>query len=144
MNRTRSQEASHHLMLLDTAVKFRRENLTEIDVPRQFKAVTVGQAAAADAHIYNFTFRGNSLKPLSVAHLRGARSAANDLLIEWTRRSRLAQGIRDYADAPLAEEDEVYQLEVWNGETLLRRVRITGGVESEAITWEVTMAAQGA
>ena len=82
----------------------------------RFKFVTTGQNLS-DVAPYTFTFRGRSLMPLAPANLRGERSAAGDLWICWTRRSRLGAGMRPSVDVPVSEEKERYRVEIYDGAT---------------------------
>lgn len=52
---------------------------------------------------------GRALRPLSPCKLR-LRLAGSDTILTWTRRSRDGWNWRDGADAPLAEEREVYRV----------------------------------
>lgn len=62
-------------------------------MPLNFKFVSSGQAVT-DAATVTQTLRGNSLKPLAPYNLRVTRDAANNMFIEWDRRSRIAGGLR--------------------------------------------------
>lgn len=88
------------------------------DMPLNFKFVSVGQSLV-DTAVVAQTLRGNALKPLAPVNVRGHRDAANNLFIEWTRRARIASGLRPSVGMPLAEEVEVYIVEVYTGSTLL-------------------------
>jgi hypothetical protein len=72
----------------------------------------------------SFTPEGVGLRPFSVGHVeqpwRKAREPG-DLVIRWTRRSRaLAADSWNAPEVPLAEETEVYEVEILDGATVLR------------------------
>ena len=64
-------------------------------------------------------FRGEGLKPLSPAHVRGLRSAG-DLAISWVRRTRIGGDNWDAAEVPLGEEAERYEVDILDGATVKR------------------------
>lgn len=94
------------------------------DMASSFKFVSSGQAVA-DAAVATQTLRGNSLKPLASGNITAYRDAANNAIFKWTRRSRIAGGMRPLTDVPLAEEAEIYDVEFYNGASLVRTMRVT-------------------
>jgi len=88
-----------------------------------FKFITSGQSAD-NVPVFSQVIHGNSLKPLSPANVRGSRNAAGDLLIEWTRRSRIGSGLRPDIGVPLGEEGEQYVVEIYSGSTLVRSTNV--------------------
>jgi hypothetical protein len=50
--------------------------------------------------------------PLAPAHIRGRKSAAGDLTIDWKRRGRIEADSWDGIDIPLGEETEAYRIEI--------------------------------
>lgn len=106
-------------------------------MPSNFRFVSVGQALTDAADVAQ-TIHGNSLKPLAPANVRATRNAAGDLIIRWDRRSRIGGGMRPFTDIPLAEEREVYDVEVCNGADVVDSWRIVvTGTEVERPTWEI-------
>ena len=71
-----------------------------------------------------FTPAGVGLGPFSVVHVRQPSRTARelgDLTIAWTRRSRaLAVDSWTAVDAPLAEEREAYEVEIFDGATVVQ------------------------
>jgi hypothetical protein len=121
-------------LVFDDTVHAVTESVSEIGTERNYKAPTVGQALA-DAPVYeNFLFTGNSLRDPAPVNIHGTRNDALDLLTEWTRRSRIAPGLRPNAGVPLGEESEVYEWEAYTlGEVFKRRRRIYGPTVQPAI-----------
>jgi hypothetical protein len=64
------------------------------------------------------------LKPLSPAHVRGARSGG-DLLLTWVRRTRLGGDSWDGIDVPLGETEERYEIDILDGATVKRTLTAT-------------------
>lgn len=97
-----------------------------------YKAVTAGQSLD-DAATVTFDWTGNALRPLSPVNLRGTRDALGNLLIQWTRRSRVGSGMIPGSDVPLAEEEELYEVEIMDGVTVQRLIKVRGGGATPAI-----------
>lgn len=116
--------------VIDGTVQPVRLPITDVGRTLKFKFVTSGQQidhVPAVEHV----FEGNSLRTLAPAGLRGTRdqpigpgpTTGPDILIQWYRRSRLAPGMRPSSDIPLAEEQEIYDVEIYSGATLKRTIR---------------------
>lgn len=111
-------------LLLDGAVLFVENSLTELGIARNFKAVTAG-FSITDTASTSFTWNANGLKPLSVVDVQGSRDGSNNLTVTWVRRSRLGHET-PYAgaDLPLGEQYERYELDVMNGSTVIRTITV--------------------
>lgn len=79
------------------------------------------------------TMDGNSRKPYAPCHLKAAASGSNTVLT-WVRRVRKGGELVDYTDAPLDEDAEEYDVEVWFEDNLKRTARVTSP------TWTYTSA----
>jgi GTA TIM-barrel-like domain/Putative phage tail protein len=72
-------------------------------------------------------FQGLGLRPLSPVHLQGRRDPANgDWTFVWTRRTRIGGDSWSSLEVPLAEEHELYRLEILDtpGGEVLRSVEL--------------------
>lgn len=87
------------------------------------KAQTVNQDVA-DASAVSVTWTGRSLLPFSVSNISRLTDLNSNALFEWVRRSRKAPGMRPNADVPLAEEEELYDLDVYSGANVVRPIRV--------------------
>lgn len=87
---------------------------SEIGLPREYKAVSVG-GSLADAEVVTLTYTGNDLKPYSPVHIGGWRDAAGDLTLTWVRRTRVGGEWKDGVDAQLGETSEAYDVEILSG-----------------------------
>jgi hypothetical protein len=65
------------------------------------------------------TFQGVGLKPYAPVHLRADRNNSG-VTLSWIRRTRYNGDGWDIADAPLNEESEAYEIEVMNGNAVVR------------------------
>lgn len=94
-----------------------------IGIAAYFKAVSVG-AVLTDATSQQLTPRGNDLKPYSAVVFKGATDpSSHDITLSWIRRTRIGGAWHDgTGTVPLAEESESYDLEIYDGATLVRTV----------------------
>ena len=90
-----------------------------------YKPVSVGATLSLTSP-FSFTNTARRKKPLAPKLLKaGLYSVSGDILIQWTRRTRLDNPWRDGADAPLGETDERYLLEILDGATVVRSKIVT-------------------
>lgn len=119
-----THSASERIVLLNGAEKFVPIPISRLNGAFDYKVVTTNQDVA-DATPISFTWTGGNLRPPAPVNLRGSRDADGNLLIEWTRRSRLGSGMVSGSDVPLAEEEELYDVEILNGSNdVLRTIRV--------------------
>lgn len=97
--------------------------IAEIGLERDYLAVTAGQAIG-DGVAQAVTMNGNSLKPLSPVHIAGARDAG-DLTITWIRRARINAAWLDLYDVPLDEPAESYEIDILDGDDVVRTLTAT-------------------
>lgn len=107
--------SSERVVLLGTQ-GLRRVNhpAAEVRVTKQLRAVTLS-APASSAQAVAFTNFGVSSLPLAPVTIRAVRQANGDLLIKWSRRTRLSSRFTGAAGAtvPLGETAEQYQVAVF-------------------------------
>lgn len=129
--------AGSRFVLLDAAVQFIQNDLSERGISRSFKAVTAG-FSVTDAAATVFTWDARTLKPLSVVEVTGSRDGGNNLTINWKRRSRLGSAWLDYVDAPLGEDSEAYEIDIMSGATVLRTIAATSETASYTAAEQTT------
>lgn len=83
----------------------------DLHVPGLYKGVTAGGSLARTA-ARSFTNDGAELKPYAPVQVGGGRNAAGDVLINWTRRTRISGEWRPFVDVPLGETSEAYEVEI--------------------------------
>jgi hypothetical protein len=55
----------------------------------------------------------------------GTRNASNDLTVTWVRRTRLGGLWVDGRDVPLSETTEAYEVDILDGDTVVRTLTTT-------------------
>jgi len=107
---------------VELGTKLRRVNslITQIDLPRQVKAVTLNKLLS-DVPSRSFTDTAIGLKPFSPANLTAVYQN-NDIRVSWQRRTRL---ITRYGGSvgtyvPLGEVSEQYRVRIFKNSTLIR------------------------
>jgi hypothetical protein len=101
--------------------------LGQIGVTRYWKAVTNGDTLA-DATAQAFQSTGRSLMPRAPWNVSAAR-VGSDIHIDFDRRSRL--GADEWLDgptetAPLNEDAESYEIDIYSGSSVVRTLSATG------------------
>jgi hypothetical protein len=67
------------------------------------------------------------LQPLVPVHIKGMRdNVSGDIALIWIRRTRIGGDDWESESVPLGEESERYQLEIFDGATLVRSVDLSG------------------
>ena len=99
------------VMLSATTARFLLGGPGDINVERKFKAVTFNNRIA-DAIAEAVTYAGVNIKPLSPVQVSGGRDATGNVTINWKRRTRMNATWRDYADVPLGETTEAYEVDI--------------------------------
>jgi hypothetical protein len=86
-----------------------------------YKAVTIGKTLA-EVEPVTFIYNGKRLKPFAPVSLRSTSDSEGNVIISWIRRSRTNNSWRNHSDIPVGEEQELYQIEIRSGDTLLRTI----------------------
>lgn len=94
---------------------------SDIGRPYEMRAIGAGDDVPAEAALF---IDGRAVLPPSPVH-PVVRQDGEDLILGWTRRSRLGWHWRDGADVPLTEEREAYRLTISAGASVLRQVETT-------------------
>jgi hypothetical protein len=103
------------VILLDSAdIEAIPMDTAQIGASLLYRAITAGRDFSTDGN-RSFTYQGVNLKPLSPILLNGSIDpGSGDWTLLWTRRSRKDTEWRDYVDAPLGEDSEQYQLDIYD------------------------------
>jgi hypothetical protein len=107
-------------------------SLGDLDVSRQWRAVTVG-SLFEDAVIMPRVHTGRDLKPYAPWDVKAAEDAG-DITITWSRRTRIGGELKDgTGTVPLGEASEVYEVDILDapGGMVLRTLSST----SESATY---------
>ncbi len=74
------------------------------------------------------------LRPYSPTEVRGAKLASGDIAITWIRRTRIGGDDWDQVEVPLGEANEAYEVDIYNGATVVRTLSaVTGAVTYSAV-----------
>ena len=97
------------------------ETLNDINAIRLYRAVTFRTQLFTAIQQPN-TDTGVSLMPLSPIDIYGIINipSTHDITINWTRRTRIGGGWNDYADVPLGETTEAYEVDILNSGVVVR------------------------
>lgn len=119
-----SHATAEQFVLLNAGVGQTTVNAGWIGTTRYFRAVP-GGGAIADYAASSLVIQGTSLRPFAPTALAGSRDGSGNLTLSWVRRTRAVYEIFGTATAPLAEDVEKYDLEVWYSGTKKRSVTVT-------------------
>ena len=112
--------------------------LSHRGLERYYKPVTLG--ATIDGTLAaTFTGEAEALKPFSPVHIEGERDGSDNLTLTWTRRTRLAGDWMDYADVPLNEQAEAYEVDILDAGAVVRTIAgLTGPTASYTAAEQTT------
>ncbi len=116
---TVSHAAGDDFVLLDSRIG--KVNMPDglIGLSRLYKAVSIGETLG-ETNAQSFAYNANALKPYAPAHVAGERDGAGNLTISWIRRTRHGGSWRDGVDVPLSEASEAYEIDILDGEDVVR------------------------
>jgi hypothetical protein len=103
--------------------------LRQLDIGSSLRGVMLNLRAGAlgrgpdDASATSLTVTptGAGLRPYPVAHIKSVRMENQDLRLHWVRRTRSGGDSWESFEVPLAEDSELYQIEFWQSNAVVRR-----------------------
>lgn len=101
------------------------------------RGVPVGRTVSSVAITTNHLILGNALKPYSPVNAASTKSPTGDIQVTWTRRDRKAGDRTDYANFPLSEAFEGYEIEVMSGNLVVRSLTSSTPVVSYTSSQQV-------
>jgi hypothetical protein len=109
------------VLLNSSSVEFMPCLLTDRGKAYYFKALSHGQSLSEGA-AFSYSGSNVALRPFAPSQIRGNRTygTGSDLTLSWVRRARINADWVDYIDTPLDEDTEQYDVEIYNGATLIR------------------------
>lgn len=106
----------------------------EYDIERLYRAATFGGFVDAGAEV-PFTNTAVALIPYAPVQLGGGRNAAGDLTLNWIRRTRISGAWNSYADVPLGEASEAYEVEIYSSSTYATLKRTITGISAQTTSY---------
>lgn len=102
----------------------RRKNpgTDDIGVEHHYKAISNGTLSENTSSVA-WTNDAIGLKPYAPCNAAATRDGDYDVTITWIRRGRYGGEWRDYVDVPLGEDSEEYEVDVMDGETVVRTIK---------------------
>ena len=112
------------ILLTGTDAVIERIPLSAADIGqvRYFKAPSSGQTLE-EAPAIPVTISGNSLKPYAPVNLAATVDNVGNITITWDRRDRHAGERTDYANFPLSEAKQEWEIDVLAEATVVRTIR---------------------
>lgn len=103
------------VVVIDEGILRVQQPASTIGSPLYYRAVTSGQNVEDCADV-NLTAAGNDLKPYAPYLIGGAFDGAGNLVITWSRRTRIGGGWTgfDASPLPIAEQSELYDVDILN------------------------------
>lgn len=108
------------VMMTDSDALYRPEfTAADWNVARTYRADSI--PGGLEGSPVEFTNTGAAKRPLAPVHLLGTRNGSNsDVLLSWTRRTRLTPPPLGGGPVPLGETTEAYTVSIYNGSTVVR------------------------
>jgi len=129
---TDAHTIGERFIVLSTATLIRLTiSSDEIGSERKYKAASVG-GSFQNAVVEDFTCNAVGLECYAPVHIEGTRDISNNLTITWVRRTRVGGGWRDFVDASLGEASEEYEVDIYDGATVVRTI---SGITSETTSY---------
>lgn len=117
------------VLLQDNQVYFRNISQSQINAYKYLKCVPLA-GVVADYPSTQVRQQAFNLKPFAPVHLKATRSGT-DITILWTRRTRALVRFLGGTFAPLAEQDERYEIDILNvAETVVLRTISVSAAQS--------------
>lgn len=130
-----SHAAGDRFVLLDAArLQAMDLSASEIGALRHFKAATAGKALE-ETLTQSATYAGERLECLAPVLLGGGRDASGNISLKWTRRDRINAGWNDYADVPMSEAAEAYEVDIYTDGSYTTVKRTLSGLASPAASY---------
>ncbi len=119
--------AGEVFVLLNSWVVFKDYNVASVGTSRYFRGVPQGGSPENYPVEGPLTLTAATLKPFSPLNVEGSRDGSNNLTITWERNARAVVDLSAPPDPlpQLADELHEYELDVMDGVTVLRTLRVS-------------------
>jgi hypothetical protein len=133
---TRSYMGAHtageRFMVLNSKLRAIPQALGDSGLALRYKPVTIGASQQRTA-ARDFTNTNRRLRPLAPVNVRAGLDSSGEITFSWRRCTRYAAPWRDAVDVPLGENVERYEVDVLDGDTVVRTLPAT----SESVAYTV-------
>ena len=75
-------------------------------------------------------FQALGLRPLSPTDIRARWNVSGDIALSWIRRTRIGGDSWEQADVPLGEDSEAYEIDIYNGASVVRTLTVAAPAAS--------------
>ncbi len=117
--------AGASFILLDDAITNVSLGINDIGLPYNWKYGPANRDIGHSSYSeITHAFSGQSYKPLSPVHIE-TTFINNNLHISWKRRTRIGGDSWELSEVPLGEEIELYEIEIMDGENVIRLMSST-------------------
>lgn len=130
--------ANETFTLIDDALSSIPFEVADLGSTANFKGVPNGRTVDSVLITANHVILGNALKPHSPVNASATKNPVGDIQATWVRRDRKAGNRTDYANFPLSEAFEKYEIEILNGATVVRTLTSDAPVVSYMASQQVT------
>lgn len=124
-----TSEVGDSFVLASTTVRIPLDSAA-VGIARDMKAVTFGTLLES-ATAVDLTPAGVALEPYAPSHVERLNDGSSDITIQWYRRTRLSGEWQNGVDVPLNEESESYEVDVLDGDTVVRTI----STATESVTY---------
>lgn len=107
---------------------------SEIGTTRHYKSVTSGKAlesVGAETMVY----AGERLECLSPVDVRASRDGSGNITLTWKRRNRINAGWNNFADVPMSEATQSYEVDIYTTSGFTTVKRTLSGLSSATASY---------
>lgn len=116
------------IVVVSSLLKKHSVSAASIGDTAYIKPITQGRSEGSGV-AQTLTFTSATLKPLSVSDVQVARTG-NVWGIDWLRRTRIGGNLIDGRNVPLGETSEAYEVDIYDGDTIVRTIEVTSSSAS--------------
>lgn len=124
-----SLAAGARVVFIDAAWGSLSMSQDQLNIEKDYRygpsGVAVGDARYQDE---TYTPTGRSLMPFSPVHLK-RKTSGTDHVLQWIRRTRINGDSWD-GSVPLNEESEAYEIDIYDGSSVVRTIQVAGSTST--------------
>lgn len=125
---TGAHVAGELFVLLETStMQAIKMNLGDLNTNRFYKDTTAGELTE-DSDTIQFTDTGNTFRPYAPVQVAAVHDGSGGANLSWVRRTRVGGELMPYTGiVPLSEQSEIYEVDIYNGSSVVRTLRVEFG-----------------